>query len=61
MAKDTEPTAEATAVIERAPKSLKASAFTGIAQESRELADTEGITVAAAVEKLNKIAAAKNV
>ena len=61
MAKDTEPTAEATAVIERTPKPAKASAFTGIALEARELADTEGITVAAAVEKLTKIAAAKNV
>ena len=63
MAKDTEPTAEVTAVIETTPtpKPIKASVFTGIALESRKLADTEGITVAAAVEKLTKIAAAKNV
>lgn len=33
----------------------------GIAAEARKLADTEGITVAAAVEKLTKKAAAKDV
>lgn len=37
------------------------SEHTGLALEARKLADTEGITVAAAVEKLNKKAAAENV
>ena len=38
-----------------------ATEHTGLAHEARTLADTEGITVAAAVEKLTKKAAAKDV
>ena len=46
----------------RPPVATEATpAHTGIAAQARELADTEGITVAAAVEKLTKKAAEKDV
>ena len=43
------------------PATKPATVHTGIALEARKLADTEGITVAAAVEKLTKKAAEKDV
>ena len=44
-----------------APIAAPKSEHTGIAAEARKLADTDGITVAAAVEKLSKKSAAKDV
>ena len=42
------------------PAPITETVHTGIAAEARKLADTEGITVAAAVEKLSKKAVASD-